>query len=146
MAVTDAELMQRALDLGAQGDPSPNPHVGAVVVKDGVIVGEAFHAEVGGAHAEIIALQAAGDNARGSTLYVTLEPCAHQGRTGPCVEAIGTAGIRRVVVGCRDPNPNVIGHGVEWLQARGIEVEVGVLGEAAAKLIMPWAKYVSEQI
>lgn len=146
MAVTDAELMQRALELGAQGDPSPNPHVGAVVAKDGLVVGEGFHAEVGGAHAEIGALQAAGEQAQGATLYVTLEPCAHQGRTGPCVEAIRQAGVRRVVIGCRDPNPHVVGHGIEWLQQHGIEVEVGVMGEAAAKLIAPWARYVTEGI
>ncbi|HEX2730763.1 MAG TPA: bifunctional diaminohydroxyphosphoribosylaminopyrimidine deaminase/5-amino-6-(5-phosphoribosylamino)uracil reductase RibD [Polyangiaceae bacterium] len=146
MADTDAELMQRALDLGAQGDPSPNPHVGAVIVKNGQVIGEGFHAEVGGPHAEVTAISQAGDAAKGATLYVTLEPCAHQGRTGPCVEAIQNAGIRRVVIGCRDPNPNVVGHGVEWLREHDIEVELGILAEKAQALIAPWARYVTDQI
>src|SRR5688572_6824769 len=106
-ATLDEEMMARAIDLGHEGDPSPNPHVGAVVVRGRTVVGEGFHKEAGKAHAEVVAMAAAGDNAKGATLYVTLEPCNHEGRTGPCVDAVLAAGIKRVVIGCIDPNPHV---------------------------------------
>jgi diaminohydroxyphosphoribosylaminopyrimidine deaminase/5-amino-6-(5-phosphoribosylamino)uracil reductase len=111
--------------------------VGAVVVCDGVIVGEGYHARFGEDHAEIAALTAAGEKARGSALYVTLEPCNHYGKTAPCTRAIVTAGISRVVIGIRDPNPNAAG-GAEFLARHGVEVEVGVEAEAAGELIAPF--------
>lgn len=146
MADVDAELMRRALELGALGDPSPNPHVGAVVARAGQVVGEGFHSEAGGPHAEIVALRAAGEQAKGATLYVTLEPCNHEGRTGPCVDAIVRAGVARVVLGCRDPNPDVPGGGLERLAAAGIEVTSDVEHDAAKKLIAPWTRYIAEKI
>ena len=105
--------MKMALSLAEQGRgwTSPNPMVGAVVVKDGNVVGQGFHQKAGGPHAEVFALQEAGDDARGATLYVTLEPCNHVGRTPPCTEAILTSGIKSVVVGMKDPNPRVSGGG-----------------------------------
>jgi diaminohydroxyphosphoribosylaminopyrimidine deaminase/5-amino-6-(5-phosphoribosylamino)uracil reductase len=141
----DSELMLRALALGAGGDPTPNPHVGSVIADaDGTIIGEGFHQAAGHDHAEVVALKKAGSAARGKTLYVTLEPCNHQGRTPPCVDAILAAGIRRVVIGCRDPDPRVQGGGIERLQAAGVEVLVGVQEAEAKALIQPWAKYVTE--
>lgn len=141
----DAEpgFMQRALELGRQGDPSPNPHVGSVVVRDDRIVGEGHHHAAGSDHAEVVALTAAGAEARGATLYVTLEPCNHDGRTPPCVDAILGAGISRVVVGCRDPNPSVRGGGLERLESAGVEVKVGVLEAEARELIRPWSHFIT---
>src|SRR4051794_2944752 len=101
--------MSRALELARSGDPSPNPHVGALIADGSTIVSEGFHRAVGLDHAEIVALEAAGSAASGKTLYVTIEPCNHQGRTPPCVDALIEAGLSRVVIGCRDPNPNVTG-------------------------------------
>lgn len=146
MADQDAEFMQRALQLGLRGGPSPNPHVGAVIVKDGAVVAEGFHEAAGGPHAEAAALQAAGEQARGATLYVTLEPCNHEGRTPPCVDAIQRAGIARVVIGTEDPNPSVAGHGAARLAELGIEVTVGVEREPAEALIKPWKHYVTHDI
>lgn len=140
----DQELMRRALALGEKGDPSPNPHVGSLVADDsGKVLGEGFHAAVGLEHAEVAALKAAGAAARGQTLYVTLEPCNHQGKTPPCVDAILTAGIKRVVIGCRDPNPRVAGGGLERLKQAGVEVVVGVLETEAQALIKGWAKFIT---
>jgi diaminohydroxyphosphoribosylaminopyrimidine deaminase/5-amino-6-(5-phosphoribosylamino)uracil reductase len=137
-------MMAVALEEARKAIPSPNPPVGAVVVtKDGQIAAQAFHARAGDDHAEVLALAQAGDGARGGTLYVTLEPCNHHGRTPPCVEAILTAGIRRVVIGCLDPNPNVTGGGAQRLGDAGIEVEVGVAAAEARALIAPWAKFVT---
>lgn len=142
---TDEQYMQRALDLAtvAEGRTRPNPAVGAVLVRDGQVIGEGFHPSAGQPHAEIFALRQAGPAAVGGTLYVTLEPCSHQGRTGPCADAVIAAGIRRVVVGTIDPNPLVRGLGIERLRAAGIEVEVGVLEAAARRLIAPFAKHVT---
>ena len=141
----DSELMSRALELGAGGDPTPNPHVGAVIADaDGNILAEGFHEAAGLDHAEVVALRKAGPAARGKILYVTLEPCNHVGRTPPCVDAILAAGIARVVIGCRDPDPRVLGGGIERLEASGIAVTVGVQEAAAKALIQPWAKYVTE--
>src|SRR6476469_8829622 len=144
-APADGAFMRRALDLAEEGwgRTAPNPMVGAVVVRDGVIVGEGFHRRYGESHAEVEALRSAGERARGGTLYVTLEPCNHQGRTPPCVDAILRAGIRRVVVGCLDPNPAVVGGGAARLQEEGVEVEVGVAPAEARALIAPWTKFVT---
>ncbi|MFI5377073.1 MAG: bifunctional diaminohydroxyphosphoribosylaminopyrimidine deaminase/5-amino-6-(5-phosphoribosylamino)uracil reductase RibD [Candidatus Rokuibacteriota bacterium] len=129
----DTRWMARALALAARGRglTSPNPMVGALVVQDGAVVAERFHERAGGPHAEAAALEAAGPRARGATLYVTLEPCNHVGRTPPCVDAILRAGVRRVVAATRDPNPRVAGGGAAALTAAGIEVDLGCLeGEA----------------
>src|ERR1700733_13111414 len=144
LAELDAELMGRALELGHGGDPSPNPHVGAVVAHEREIIGEGFHNMAGDEHAEIVAMKAAGERARGATLYVTLEPCNHTGRTGPCVEAIGRAGIKRVVIGCSDPNPHVQGGGTDRLKELGVEVVTGILEDEARRLILPWTKYITK--
>jgi diaminohydroxyphosphoribosylaminopyrimidine deaminase / 5-amino-6-(5-phosphoribosylamino)uracil reductase len=142
MAEQDAQMMARAIQLAKFGDPSPNPHVGCVVASDDVVLGEGFHETAGFEHAEIVALQAAGKSAQGATLYVTLEPCNHQGRTAACVDAILSSGIARVVIGCRDPNPNVRGGGIERLKEAGVEVVLGVLEHEARFLIRPWSKFV----
>jgi diaminohydroxyphosphoribosylaminopyrimidine deaminase / 5-amino-6-(5-phosphoribosylamino)uracil reductase len=124
----------RAVELAerGRGKTYPNPLVGAVVVRGGEVVGEGWHERHGGPHAEVNALRAAGDRARGATLYVSLEPCTHHGTTPPCVDAILEAGVGRVVVGVRDPNPKVSGGGVERLREAGIDVEV-VVGEPARR-------------
>ncbi len=142
---TDEQFMQRALELAAvaEGRTRPNPAVGALLVRGGQVVGEGFHPAAGQPHAEIFALRQAGPAAAGATLYVTLEPCSHHGRTGPCADAVIAAGIRRVVVGTSDPNPQVQGRGVDRLRAAGIDVEVGVLEVAARRMIAPFAKHVT---
>ncbi len=124
--------MARAIELAERGRGTtyPNPVVGAVVVRDGEVVGEGWHERRGEPHAEVHALRAAGERARGATLYVTLEPCAHHGQTPPCADAVIDAGVDRVVVGVLDPNPEVAGRGLERLRAAGIDVEV-VEGEPA---------------
>jgi diaminohydroxyphosphoribosylaminopyrimidine deaminase/5-amino-6-(5-phosphoribosylamino)uracil reductase len=132
----DRPFMQRCLQLAqkAAGHTAPNPMVGAVVVKEGVILGEGFHPKAGEPHAEVFALRAAGDRAQGATLYVNLEPCNHTGRTPPCSEAVIAAGIQRVVVGMVDPNPKVAGGGIRRLRDAGLEVVVGV-EEAACQTL-----------
>src|SRR5205085_1799401 len=108
-----------------RGTTAPNPVVGAVVVScDDIVVGQGAHRFAGGPHAEVIALDAAGAHARGATLYCTLEPCSHTGRTGPCCEAVVAAGIARVVIARTDPNPNVNGRGIEFLWRHGVEVDM----------------------
>jgi diaminohydroxyphosphoribosylaminopyrimidine deaminase/5-amino-6-(5-phosphoribosylamino)uracil reductase len=134
--VDDRAFMARALTLAerGRGRTSPNPMVGAVVVDDeGVVVGRGTHEFAGGPHAEIHALAAAGDRARGATLYCTLEPCSHIGRTGPCAARVVDAGIRRAVVAVEDPNPRVAGRGFELLRAHGVDVTAGVLREEAER-------------
>ncbi len=133
---TDQRFMEEALELARRGryTAAPNPCVGCLVVADGAVVGRGFHRRTGEPHAEPQALAKAGDQARGATLYVTLEPCAHQGRTEPCVPAIIAAGIGRVVSACEDPNPQVAGRGHEKLKEAGIECEVGVGAEQAQAL------------
>jgi len=128
--------MEHALSLARKGIglASPNPHVGCVIVRDGQIVGEGFHQYEWRDHAEIVALKSAGEKARGATLYVNLEPCNHTGRTGPCTEAIITAGVRRVVAAMQDPNSATSGRGFERLRAANIEVLRGVLEEEARSL------------
>ena len=119
-------FMEEAFELAAQGlaRVSPNPAVGAVVVSDSTIVGRGYHTWAGVKHAEVIALEQAGERAKGATLYVTLEPCSHQGRTAPCADAIITSGIKRVVAAMEDPNPHVRGKGFARLSQSGIEVEI----------------------
>jgi diaminohydroxyphosphoribosylaminopyrimidine deaminase/5-amino-6-(5-phosphoribosylamino)uracil reductase len=126
MALSEQDLqwMRRAVRLAKRGFPVPNPHVGAMIVKDGVLVGEGFHPYKGAPHAEVYALQQAGERARGATLYVTLEPCCHYGYTPPCTNAIRAAGIARVVVGMLDPNPEVNGKGIQQLREAGVQVEL----------------------
>lgn len=133
--IEEVRHMRRALELAEQGwgQVAPNPLVGAVVVKDGEVVGEGYHARWGGPHAEVEALSAAGESSRGATLYVNLEPCGHTGKTGPCTVAIERSGVARVVVGSEDPNPVATGGG-EWLRARGIEVVTGVCEREAREL------------
>jgi diaminohydroxyphosphoribosylaminopyrimidine deaminase/5-amino-6-(5-phosphoribosylamino)uracil reductase len=140
----DERYMRLALELArrAEGRTAPNPAVGAVIVRNGVIVGEGFHPAAGEPHAEIFALAQAGTAAQGATLYVTLEPCCHRGRTGPCATAVLSAGIARVVAGCRDPNPQVAGGGFAQLQAAGIEVKSGILEGECRRLIAPFAKHI----
>jgi len=132
----DAAWMRRALSLARKGlgETNPNPMVGCVIVKDGRVVGEAFHRRAGEDHAEISALHRAGPAARGATLYVTLEPCAHQGRTPPCAPVVAAAGVRRAVVAIRDPNPLVDGGGLRALRRAGIFVSVGVAETEARAL------------
>ncbi|MEY3333733.1 MAG: bifunctional diaminohydroxyphosphoribosylaminopyrimidine [Cyanobacteriota bacterium] len=132
----DSRMMLRCLELArtALGLTSPNPLVGAVVVQDGKIVGEGFHPRAGEPHAEVFALRAAGDRSRGSTIYVSLEPCNHHGRTPPCSEGLINAGVSKVVVGMVDPNPLVAGGGIARLRAAGIEVVVGVEEAACQRL------------
>jgi diaminohydroxyphosphoribosylaminopyrimidine deaminase / 5-amino-6-(5-phosphoribosylamino)uracil reductase len=138
--VSDVAFMQRALALAERGRglTSPNPLVGAVVVRGDRVVGEGAHLRAGGTHAEVAALQAAGDAARGATLYVTLEPCAHHGRTPPCAPAVVRSGVTRVVVALSDPNPLVAGGGADVLRAAGIAVELGVLAAEAERQNRAW--------
>lgn len=147
--MTDADYMARALFHAARGlgRTSPNPVVGAVIVSpDGVVVGEGYHARAGEPHAEVHALTAAGDRARGATLYCSLEPCCHTGRTGPCVERIADAGIARVVAAVEDPNPLVRGRGFRYLESRGIAVEIGLSHDAAVSLNRPFFKLMEEAL
>lgn len=136
MTPFDQQFMRRALSLARQGrfTTSPNPNVGCVIVRDGEVVGEGFHSKAGEAHAEIYALQMAGEKANGATAYVTLEPCSHHGKTPPCADALISAGIRRVVVAMQDPNPQVAGRGLLKLQQAGIEVIHGLLMDEAEQL------------
>ncbi|MDI6827549.1 MAG: bifunctional diaminohydroxyphosphoribosylaminopyrimidine deaminase/5-amino-6-(5-phosphoribosylamino)uracil reductase RibD [Armatimonadota bacterium] len=136
--------MKRALRLAKRGHPSPNPMVGAVVVCEGRIVGEGFHPKAGEPHAEVFALRNAGDLAKGADLYVSLEPCCHQGRTPPCTDAIIEAGIRRVFAAMVDPNPQVAGKGIETLKSAGIEVEVGLLESEASDINRGYVKRITQ--
>lgn len=137
--------MRRALDEARKGSPSPNPPVGAVVLRDGQVVGVGFHARAGDAHAEVAALREAGEAARGGSLVVTLEPCNHHGRTPPCTEAILRAGVSRVVYASADPNPHVDGGGASLLRARGVSVSAGfgALQPEADRLIAPWRTFIT---
>lgn len=143
-----AKVLARALKLARRARPSPNPRVGAVIVKSGRIVGEGFHERAGEAHAEIVALEAAGAKARGATMYVTLEPCVHRGRTGPCTRAIIKAGLSRVVLGSLDPNPLVNGRGVRALRRAGIRVDFddSKTGRACRRLVREWCVFITTKI
>jgi diaminohydroxyphosphoribosylaminopyrimidine deaminase/5-amino-6-(5-phosphoribosylamino)uracil reductase len=131
-----AHHMAQALRLAERGRTTthPNPRVGCVIVKDGVVIGEGFHARAGEPHAEVHALRKAGDKAKGADVFVTLEPCCHHGRTPPCTEALMAAGVRKVWVAMQDPNPQVAGQGAARLRAAGIEVEIGLMQNAALQL------------
>jgi diaminohydroxyphosphoribosylaminopyrimidine deaminase/5-amino-6-(5-phosphoribosylamino)uracil reductase len=145
MTMNDSDYMTMALALAARGAGyvSPNPMVGAVVVKGGQMVGQGYHQVLGGPHAEVNAIDDAGENANGATLYVTLEPCHHHGRTPPCTEKIVGAGIRRVVTAMADPNPDVKGGGNDFLQSQGIEVLTGVKAREARRLNESFIKFVT---
>ena len=144
----DKQYMKMALDLAAlaTGRTSPNPMVGSVIVKDGQIIGRGYHKKAGTPHAEIHALHEAGEGAKGATIYVTLEPCCHHGRTGPCTEAILSAGIKRAVIAMTDPNPLVAGKGLERLKNSGVEVVSGLLAEEATILNEVFIKYITAQM
>ncbi|WP_300390675.1 bifunctional diaminohydroxyphosphoribosylaminopyrimidine deaminase/5-amino-6-(5-phosphoribosylamino)uracil reductase RibD [Fusobacterium sp.] len=143
----EKKYMERALELAALGEGAvnPNPLVGAVVVKDGKIVGEGYHKRYGDYHAEVYALNEAGDEARGADIYVTLEPCSHYGKTPPCAKKIIEMGIKRCIVASLDPNPLVSGRGIKMLQDAGIEVIVGVLEKEAKELNRVFLKYIEEK-
>lgn len=140
MTPEDLQYLRRTLTLArrAAGRTAPNPMVGAVVVREGQVVGEGFHPRAGAPHAEVFALQAAGAHARGGTLYVSLEPCAHYGKTPPCADAVVRSGVRRVVFASLDPNPLVAGAGVAKLQQAGLEVEYGALTAEEQRLNEAW--------
>ena len=141
----DEKYMWMALDLARQGrgGTNPNPMVGAVLVRDGEIVGTGYHQVAGGPHAEVIALRKAGEKAKSARLYVNLEPCAHHGRTAPCADAIVKAGVAEVVAAMEDPNPLVAGRGFQKLAAAGIAVKTGVLEEKARRLNEVFVKYIT---
>lgn len=139
---TDRSHMRRALELArrAQGQVEPNPMVGCVIVADGKVVGEGWHQQFGGPHAEIEALESAGYRARGATMYVTLEPCCHRAKTPPCTAAILQSGVSRVVVAHQDPFPQVDGAGLRQLREAGVDIELGILESDAARLNAPFCK------
>ncbi|MGB8330527.1 MAG: bifunctional diaminohydroxyphosphoribosylaminopyrimidine deaminase/5-amino-6-(5-phosphoribosylamino)uracil reductase RibD [Polyangiales bacterium] len=137
----EREVMERAIVEAHRGRPSPNPRVGAAIVRDGQVISFGHHARAGEAHAEVDAIRNAKSSVVGATLYVTLEPCNHQGRTGPCTTAILESGIARVVIGCRDPAPHVAG-GIDRLKAAGVEVEVGLMHDACTALVADFAKHI----
>ena len=143
----DKKYMARALELAALGEGAvnPNPLVGAVVVKNGKIIGEGYHKKYGGPHAEVFALESAGKEAEGADIYVTLEPCSHYGKTPPCAKKIIEMGIKRCIVASLDPNPLVSGRGIKMLQDAGIEVIVGVMEKEAKELNRVFMKYIIEK-
>jgi len=142
----DRKWMARALELAKKGEGKtrPNPPVGAVLVRNGKVLGEGYHHRAGAPHAEIEAFKAAGGSVKNATLYVTLEPCSTQGRTPPCTEAIIKSGVQRVVVGVEDPNPRHAGKGLRVLRKHGIKVSVGIGAEEAARLIEPFSLWIHE--
>ncbi len=145
-SAADQRFMRRALELAerGRGTTRPNPTVGAVIVRNGRVAGQGFHERAGGPHAEVAALADLRGDARGTTLYVTLEPCCHTGRTGPCTEAILQARPARVVVGCSDPNPAVDGRGIRRLRRAGIQVDVGCLEDDARAAIRAYAVWIAQ--
>lgn len=145
MTSTDTKYMKRALTLAKKGvgKTSPNPAVGCVIVKNGTIVGEGWHKRAGGHHAEVHALEMAGDEARGADVYVTLEPCSHTGKTPPCSEALIRAGVKRVVAGMGDPNPQVNGGGLKALQQAGIETLCGIVEKECRAINRPFLKFIA---
>jgi len=144
----ELQFMQKAIALARKGSfrVSPNPKVGCVLVKKGKVISRGSHRHFGGRHAEINALRKAGVRAKGSTMYINLEPCRHYGKTPPCTEAIKKAGVKKVVVGMVDPNPLVKGKGLRELKAKGIKIKLGVLTEECAKLNEPYIKYITRRI
>ncbi len=143
----DEKWMRRALRLAekGRGRTSPNPMVGAILVKKDEVVGEGYHAKAGEAHAEIIALQRAKEDAKGATLYINLEPCTHYGKTPPCAPQVIKAGVKRVVIGMEDPNPLVRGKGIKTLKKAGLDVEVGILERECRRLNEAFCKYILEK-
>lgn len=141
----DQYWMQQAIELAKRGlySTKPNPNVGCVIIKDDRLIGQGFHPKAGQPHAEVFALREAGEHAQGAIAYVTLEPCAHYGRTPPCAEALVKAQVKKVVVACPDPNPLVAGKGVQILENAGIEVEVGICEDLASKLNQGFLKAMS---
>ncbi|QGG47987.1 bifunctional diaminohydroxyphosphoribosylaminopyrimidine deaminase/5-amino-6-(5-phosphoribosylamino)uracil reductase RibD [Heliorestis convoluta] len=141
----EQKFMERALQLAlkAKGNTSPNPLVGAVLVKEGTIIGEGYHRKAGTAHAEVVALQEAGQEAVDATLYVTLEPCSHFGRTAPCTDAIIAAGVKSVSMAMLDPNPQVAGKGLDKLKQQGIDVHVGLMAQEAARINQPFLTWIT---
>jgi diaminohydroxyphosphoribosylaminopyrimidine deaminase/5-amino-6-(5-phosphoribosylamino)uracil reductase len=136
--------MRRAIHLAekGRGRTSPNPMVGAVLVKEGEVIGEGYHVRAGEAHAEILALRKAGEKVKGSTLYLNLEPCTHYGKTPPCAPEVIDAGVKRVIIGMEDPNPLIKGKGIEALKRAGLEVKVGILGKECQRLNEAFCKYI----
>lgn len=145
MDISPEKIMGRALALARRGvgKTSPNPAVGCVIVRDGVVVGEGWHRRAGTPHAEVHALRQAGELSRGADVYVTLEPCSHFGKTPPCADALVDAGVRRVFVGMVDPNPKVSGRGIERLRSAGIEVVTGIWESECRRLNEPFLKHVT---
>lgn len=148
ITITDTDFMGQALRLAERGfyTTMPNPRVGCVLVKAGQVVGEGWHVRAGEPHAEIIALAAAGENARGATAYVTLEPCSHTGKTGPCSHALIAAGVARVVFAMEDPNPLVAGRGLDQLRAAGIQVDGPLLEDDARELNSGFVKRMERKL
>lgn len=142
----DETYMHRALELALKGwgTTSPNPMVGAVIVKGNKVIGEGYHKRAGSPHAEVNALKKAGIRARGATLYVTLEPCCYHGRTPACTDALREAGIKRVVIGTRDPNPPVNGNGIRTLKCAGVDVTTGVLKDACRDINLPYETFITK--
>lgn len=145
--MSDRRFMEQALALAAiaEGRTSPNPRVGCVLVREGIVVGAGFHPAAGEPHAESVAVSAAGERARGATAYVNLEPCAHTGRTPPCADLLVRAGVRRVVASVVDPNPLVDGHGFAKLREAGVTVEVGLLAEEALRINAPFFRWIERR-
>jgi diaminohydroxyphosphoribosylaminopyrimidine deaminase/5-amino-6-(5-phosphoribosylamino)uracil reductase len=141
----DEKYMRLALRLAkrGRGETSPNPMVGALVVKGKTIIGRGYHHRAGESHAEVLALRQAGTSAQRATLYLNLEPCDHKGKTPPCTQAIIKSGIRRVVAGMKDPNPLVAGRGIKRLRKAGIRVDVGILGKECQELNAPFCKFIT---
>ncbi len=146
-SLVDSNFMSRALALAARGADAvhPNPMVGAVIVADGLIVGEGWHQCFGGPHAEVHAISAAKGRTKGATMYLTLEPCNHHGQTPPCTEAVLAAGIKRLVIASLDENSGVAGGGAELLRQRGILVEVGLQAEAEQQLNVRWRQLIKTE-
>jgi diaminohydroxyphosphoribosylaminopyrimidine deaminase/5-amino-6-(5-phosphoribosylamino)uracil reductase len=142
----DERFMKKVIRLARRGlgSTSPNPVVGALIVKDDQIISSGYHKRAGAPHAEIVALSKAGERTRGSSLYVNMEPCNHYGRTPPCTGAILESGVRKIVVGMPDPNPHVTGGGCEFLRSKGVEVKCGVLEEECTRLNEAYVKYVTK--
>lgn len=143
----DKVYMKRALDLSLNGigKTSPNPLVGAVIVKDGKIIGEGCHEYYGGPHAEVNAIKNAMEDVEGATIYVTLEPCSHYGKTPPCAELLVNKKLSKVVISMIDPNPKVAGKGVEILKKNGVEVVIGILEKEARKVNEIFLKYIRDK-
>ncbi|MFC1522944.1 bifunctional diaminohydroxyphosphoribosylaminopyrimidine deaminase/5-amino-6-(5-phosphoribosylamino)uracil reductase RibD [Elusimicrobiota bacterium] len=144
---TDQKFMLKAIALAKKGFPfaMPNPLVGAILIKNNRIIGSGYHKKYGGPHAEICALKQAGSRAKGATLYVTLEPCNHWGKTPPCAKAIAESGIKRAVIASKDPNPSVDGNGIKYLRRNGIKISAGVCAQEAQAINLPFLKTVTSK-